>query len=42
MNDSQEYANIAIAAVNLSFGYTKLSLDGYEKSVNSPTAKLEL
>ena len=32
MNDSQENSNIAIAAVNLGFGYTKLSLDGCEES----------
>jgi hypothetical protein len=32
MNDTQENSNIAIAAVSLGFGYTKLSLDGCEES----------
>ena len=35
MNESQENVNIAIAAVNLGFGYTKLCLDGYEESFMS-------
>lgn len=35
MNDPQDNSNTAIAAVNLGFGYTKLSLDGSEESFMS-------